>query len=272
MKIKHDEYVRTINTVLAKETHTWTPGRLYLRNKEREFSIGNVRILKKYDNGKLINSENMINHEDTVRLLTPKEIDAYLKSSVALGLIHSAQAFEDELHDTISDTNGNIDITRYLKNQNSAQVTNQQNKKEEKTMSSKLATTVSSGLSTLKADAVDGAWRAAAKQTIKSAKVPLLTFLKGQKVPGMAVEFLTTQLDSENGEAALGLLLGTVMTYLPQFCADQKMNRLAKELRVFGMDCFISKIADIMLNPVRDQLAEIVKNVPFAMPGADEQA
>lgn len=138
-------------------------------------------------------------------------------------------------------------------------------RKEETKMSamSRCGSVVSDALCVVKEDTVDAAWRTAAKQTVKSAKVPLGAFLCRQKLPKGVVGFLASQLSTESGEAVLALVLGTGLTYVPQFGCDPKFVRLSKELRVLGMEVFTSKVADVVLNPMREYLADLIGGLPL---------
>lgn len=138
--------------------------------------------------------------------------------------------------------------------------------KEETTMATNNSSVLNKSLCVVKDDAVDAAWRAAAKQAVKSAKVPLLAFLGAQKLPGSVLGFMGAFADTDNGEAVLAFVLGVGITYVPNFGTDPKFVRLAKELRVLGMESFMTKVMDVMLNPIRDQIVELVKSLPFASP------
>jgi hypothetical protein len=143
--------------------------------------------------------------------------------------------------------------------------------KKEETMSN-LKTTNETAMqvayNTVKSDGTDAAWRVAAKQAAKSVKAPVVAALQRTTLPTGVVGFFVSQLDTNNGEAVLAFALGTVMGYVPQLGSDPKFIRLARELRVLGMDRFLSKVADVMLNPFREQLVDIVKAIPFETPTA----
>lgn len=140
-------------------------------------------------------------------------------------------------------------------------------KKEGNDMShlSRTGACVNQALTVAKSDLHDAAWRTAAKQTLATARAPLTALLDAQKLPPGVVSFLLSQFETENGEAVLAMLLGTGLTYMPQ-CSDAKFVRLAKELRVLGMEHFVSKVANTMLKPFRDELMELLKGVPLATP------
>jgi hypothetical protein len=141
--------------------------------------------------------------------------------------------------------------------------------KKEETMSD-LKTTNETAIqvayNTVKSDGTDAAWRVAAKQAAKSVKAPVVAALQRTTLPTGVIGFFVSQFDTDNGEAVLAFVLGTVMGYVPQLGTDPKFIRLARELRVLGMDRFLSKVADVMLNPLREQFVEIVKAIPFETP------
>lgn len=122
---------------------------------------------------------------------------------------------------------------------------------------------VNQALAVVKSDGTDALWRVAAKQSVKLVRAPLVAFLTRQALPAGVVGFLTDLLDTDNGEAVLAYVMGSSMCYLPQFGTDPKFVRLAKECRVLGAEVFLSKVADIMLNPFREQIADLLKAVPL---------
>lgn len=135
------------------------------------------------------------------------------------------------------------------------------NNKEKDNMSN--CNTVSEALATVQADVKDAAWRTAAHETIKSVRAPLAAFLGKQRFPKGVCGAVMAMSDTDAGEAVLAFLLGTSMRYVPKFCCDAKLTRLAKELRVLGLEHFTTKVADAFLEPLREQLVEVVSLLPF---------
>lgn len=127
---------------------------------------------------------------------------------------------------------------------------------------------VSQALTVVKGDAIDAAWRTAAHETVKAVRAPLAAFLNKQNLPAGVVGLVLGSLDTDAGEAVLAYLVGMSMTYVPKFSRDTKLMRLATELRVLGMEHFTTKIADALLNPLREQLVEVVGSLPF---GSDDK-
>jgi hypothetical protein len=108
-----------------------------------------------------------------------------------------------------------------------------------------------------KNDAGDAVWRTAAKQAVRTARTPVVAFLAKSKF-GMVAPLAAEFLDTEAGEAALAYVVGNVMAQVPSFSCDPKLRRLAKELRVLGLEFVSDKVADLLLSPVRDGLKELV--------------
>jgi uncharacterized LabA/DUF88 family protein len=142
--------------------------------------------------------------------------------------------------------------------------TAQPTRKENTKMShqSTFATSACRALAVVKNDTVDAGWRTAAKQTVASTRVPLVAFLSSQRVPGMVTGLVSAALDTEYGSGALALAMGSALPLVPHFARDARFVRLAKELRVLGIETFLSNVVDQVLNPLRDQLAEIISGVP----------
>lgn len=134
--------------------------------------------------------------------------------------------------------------------------------RKETTMSTGKCSAVSQALTVVKADGVDAAWRTAAKQASRAVRAPLAALL-GKSLPGGVVGLVLGQLDTEGGEALLSFVIGHTMSYVPQFSCDPKLMRLAKEMRVQGMSYFTDLLADAVLAPLREQLVEVVKLIPF---------
>lgn len=132
-------------------------------------------------------------------------------------------------------------------------------KVSDRTMSCK--STMETALCTVKSETKDAAWRTAANQVVKSAKQPLVAFLKSKNVPVAALAVVASVLETEEGSAAFSLLLGTAMAYLPN--NDCRMKRLAEECRVSGYAGLFGRVADTLISPLREQLSALVAGVPF---------
>ena len=121
---------------------------------------------------------------------------------------------------------------------------------------------VSDALCVVKGDTQKAAWRTAAKQAVKAVRAPLSALLS-KSLPTGLVGVVLSQLDTSTGEALLAVLVGHGMTYVPQFSCDARLMRLAEELRVGGTSHFTDLLAEAVLAPIREQLVDVVKMIPF---------
>jgi hypothetical protein len=123
--------------------------------------------------------------------------------------------------------------------------------------------TVSQCLTTVKCDATDAVWRTAARETVRSVHQPMSAFLAGQNLPAGVVSVLAAALKTDAGEAVLGFILGNTMPFVPHFRGNPRLERLAKELRVLGLEHFTTKLAEAVLSPLREQLVALVGSLPM---------
>lgn len=204
---------------------------------------------KKNPSRKAVNSDGTVNALGDMRWMSAREFQERVDSaarSVAAGRAKSNASYKEEAKQA-ADTNSDWSCVKSTK------------KVENNSMSSK--SVVCEALAVVKSDVSDAAWRTAARQTIRSARTPVTAFLDKQNLPKGVVGMVLSQLDTENGEAVMALLLGTAMSYVPQFSQDEKLSRLAKELRVMGYDNFVGKVAEAILGPLREGLVDIVKTL-----------
>jgi hypothetical protein len=122
---------------------------------------------------------------------------------------------------------------------------------------------VSQCLTTVKSDATDAVWRTAARETVRSVHQPMSAFLAGQNLPAGVVSVLAAALKTDAGEAVLGFILGNTMPFVPHFRGNARLERLAKELRVLGLEHFTTKLAEAVLSPLREQLVALVGSLPM---------
>ncbi|HVJ92422.1 MAG TPA: hypothetical protein VM580_21625 [Labilithrix sp.] len=93
--------------------------------------------------------------------------------------------------------------------------------------------------------------RAATRQFMKTAQVPLLGALQRRKVNIRALEsFLQTPL----GEGLFGIGLGLVLPQVPGI-KGRLAETMGAELRVQGMASIVSEVSEVLLEPLREALA-----------------
>lgn len=76
------------------------------------------------------------------------------------------------------------------------------------------------------------AWRTAAKQAVKAARIPIVTMLKKGGLPPSQAAMFSKFLETERGASALALVLGFAVMAVPNIGAREKVARLGRELRV----------------------------------------
>jgi len=123
---------------------------------------------------------------------------------------------------------------------------------------------IANALTVVKADGTDAFWRTGAKQTVRAVHGPLSALLNKHLPIGVSGVIVDQLLNTDHGEAILAYALGNTMQYIPKFNSDPKLVRLAKEMRVLGLTFFTDKVADAILTPLRDQLMDIVNQLPFS--------
>lgn len=119
-----------------------------------------------------------------------------------------------------------------------------------------------SALSVLESDAHDAAWRTGAKQLLKLTKAPLVALL--QRHLGKDDESLRAKLaeflDTEIGEVLIASLLSVGISMMPG-TSKATTERLAKELRVRAMSEAGDMAVDLLAEPMRLALGNILRDV-----------
>jgi hypothetical protein len=206
---------------------------------------------KKKPHNKAVNSDGKVNAIENMRWPTKLELDHY-----SMG---SSQKYSLNRCESVACKGA----CGFPYQQPQKVVMPRSNNEKENSEMNNCNSAVSEALATVQADVKDAAWRTAAHETVKSVRAPLSAFLGKQKLPKGVCGAVMAMSDTDAGEAILAFLLGTSMRYVPKFCCDAKLTRLAKELRVLGLEHFTTKVADAFLEPLREQLVEVVSLLPF---------
>lgn len=133
-------------------------------------------------------------------------------------------------------------------------------------MKTGLSGRVNEAMCMVKADGTDALWRTSAKQAVKTAKVPVVAFLGKTKFGGVVAPMAAEFLDTAAGEAALSWVAGNVMAQVPSLNCDPKLRRLAKEMRVMGLEWVSDQLGDLVFSPFRDGLKELVSGLAVDTP------
>lgn len=87
----------------------------------------------------------------------------------------------------------------------------------------------------MKKDLTMAGYRVAATQMTKGAKAGLLLALADHKLESDKIEAISNLLESEAGTAIISLVLGMLLTYIPNLKNDPRVEKLAEEFRVNGV-------------------------------------
>jgi hypothetical protein len=99
-------------------------------------------------------------------------------------------------------------------------------------------TTVQRAKQAVKSDAINAAYRVAAKNLVRVVKKPLLATLKKQGMQKPVLEMIGGFIDTDLGSALLAYAIGSGMCALPFLANHPKASRLAEECRIQGMEVF----------------------------------
>jgi len=118
-------------------------------------------------------------------------------------------------------------------------------------------------LKVIEDDARAAAFRLAAKQFTKLTREPLVAAVAGHlgpNDPSMRAK-VAAFLDTEAGEAIITTLIATGLFFLPNVMGDTQA-RMAKEFRVKALFEAGDFVADLLMGPLREALAEAIRGAP----------
>lgn len=126
---------------------------------------------------------------------------------------------------------------------------------------SKAKRIASDSVATAKDEMADGAWRSAAKQSLKRTRNALVKALRAKRVPTPLLKWIEAFLATEEGLATYGILAGTALSFAPRVSARPRWKRLCHEMRVFGfagwIDAFVDPLLDLLENAIEEALSDI---------------
>ena len=117
----------------------------------------------------------------------------------------------------------------------------------------------------LKGDAGDASWRVGAEKMVDMLKAPLVGAIVGtQKIENaQAKAAIAGFFDSDLGSGFIALLAGAAVTALPISDEGGKKDRIAKELRVLGMQKGLKKGVDLVTKPLEEMLKNMAAGGDF---------
>ena len=126
-------------------------------------------------------------------------------------------------------------------------------------------TKIQRALSTVKTEGTEALWRTAASQTVLAVYDPLLAALKRQHLSQGVIDGVKTFLETEIGRATVAMLLGIALQNIPNFGSNPKVQRLASEMRIYGMTIGGNMIAGIVMDPLRGFMSDLIAGLPEAV-------
>ena len=114
---------------------------------------------------------------------------------------------------------------------------------------------------TLTVDATDAAWRSAAATAVAAIRAPLLAALSS-RLDSRQTKAVGAFLAKEEGRALLSVALGMAPMLLPELASDPRVTRLAREMRVAGMQVVSDMLLSDLCGPVIQALTKAVAKLP----------
>lgn len=123
----------------------------------------------------------------------------------------------------------------------------------------------------MKSDATEAGYRVAAKQATNGVKKVCVRLAAGKQGKGMKksqVNALASFLDTEIGEALIGIGLGIGLQYTPGLNGMPKVTRLAREFRIGG----ITTAGNMAMEAVKEYIVPAVMETLKGLPEEEELA
>jgi len=114
----------------------------------------------------------------------------------------------------------------------------------------------------MRTDMSSAAYRVAANQMSKGIKGAILMALEKKGTDGGKVAAIAEMLDTEVGQAAISMMIGLALTYLPHVSADPRAQRLAGEFRVESM----TMVGNTLLDTVVEHFLPVITGALNALP------
>ena len=132
-------------------------------------------------------------------------------------------------------------------------------------------TKIQRALSTVRTEGTEALWRTAATQTVMAVHAPILAALKRQHLSEGVIEGIRSFLETDIGRATIAVLLGTALQNIPTFGNNPKVQRLASEIRIYGMTTCGNVVANIVMDPIRGVLTDLISAIPEEAPEQAEE-
>jgi len=110
-------------------------------------------------------------------------------------------------------------------------------------------------------DVQNALWRNAAVSAVKVVKTPTVKLLNKYCRNNLAMSFVKSALNTNEGEAVLSYTLGVVIPYTPQGVKNEKRRRLAEEMRIKGFEVLIGELTSRLISPLMKPLLSFLDTV-----------
>ena len=111
-------------------------------------------------------------------------------------------------------------------------------------------------------DAEKAAYRVGARNTVKLGQTAITKALEAQG--GDKAAALGAMLHTEVGASVVSGVMGALLTSLPQFQNDVRIQKLAEELRVNGMATLGNTVVDQLTEMVAPAMSSMIQSLPQA--------
>lgn len=114
----------------------------------------------------------------------------------------------------------------------------------------------------MKDDGKSALYRVAATQSTKGVKAGILKMMEGRGSDNGSLKALEEVLETEFGTALVSAILGMGLTYAPKISEDERVARLAQELRVNSMGTVGNAVAGIAMEHFVPVILNAVNSIP----------
>lgn len=119
-------------------------------------------------------------------------------------------------------------------------------------------------------DAEKAAYRVGARNTVKLGQTAITKALEAQG--GDKAAALGAMLHTEVGASVVSGVMGALLTSLPQFQNDARVQKLAEELRVNGMATLGNTVVDQLTEMVAPAMSAMIQSLPQSTSHEEEEA
>lgn len=117
-------------------------------------------------------------------------------------------------------------------------------------------------LNMMKSDMKDAAYRVASKQMVNGTRAAILKLMEQKGHGSDRVQALSDLLNTEFGEALIGMVLGTSLNYIPMVSDDPRAQKLAEEFRIGGMATAGNAVFDMLAQHFLPVITKTLASLP----------